>query len=263
MSLTLPVASLVAVYGFVVGSFLNVLIYRFPAGRTLLGRSYCPQCDNKIKWFDNIPVISWLLLRGKCRNCKSKISLRYPLVEAFTAATWFTATLTLGITAVLPVYLLAIAISITLAIIDYDTMRLPDPLVLIMTGLVVLIVSGEAYLSDSSEVLVHAALGALALGGFYFLIWLATLGRGMGFGDVKLAPSLGALLGLAGFGSLIVGAMSAWMIGGALVILGWLAGRVGKGKHVPFGPFLLGGAWIGFLWGEPLANSYLRLFGLA
>lgn len=263
MPLELILAPLAGIYGLIVGSFLNVLIYRVPAGRTILGRSHCPNCDYQIKWFDNIPVFSWLILGAKCRNCRAAISARYPLVEAFTALTWTLAALTLNTTILLPLYLIAIAVSITLAMIDYDTMRLPDPLVITLTALIVLLVAGETFMAGDFDVALKSLISALALGGFYFLIWLVTLGRGMGFGDVKLAPSLGALMGLFGYPSVLIGAFVAWMIGGAVVIVGWAMGRVKRGKHVPFGPFLLGGAWIGVFWGVPLATWYLGLFGLA
>jgi leader peptidase (prepilin peptidase)/N-methyltransferase len=254
--------------GLIVGSFLNVVIYRVPLGQSIVRPpSACPSCHTPITPRDNIPVLSWLLLRGRCRACRAPISVRYPLVEALTAVVWLVigwwalaADDGSGIDPLLPLLLVLGSAGVALAMIDLDHHRLPDVIVLPLYPVTVigLVVAGA--ISGSWPLV--ATLGGIAIwlvviGG----IWAATSGRGMGFGDVKLAPVLGAVLGWVAFGAAVVGLFSAFLLG-AVVGLGLMvAGRAGRRSHLPFGPFLLAGAAIGVVVGEPISSAYSSWIG--
>jgi leader peptidase (prepilin peptidase)/N-methyltransferase len=253
---TLLLAALCALLGLAIGSFLNVVIWRVPRGESVVSPpSACPQCGNAIRNRDNVPVLGWLLLRGRCRDCHNPISPRYPLVEAATAALFAAMAWRFGAQVALVAYLWLAAAGLALALIDIDTKRLPDVLTK-PSWVVVAVALALAALTDSDlHHLERAALGALALGGFYALLWFAYPG-GMGFGDVKLAPTLGALLAWVSWGALAVGAFAGFLLGGLFGIAVIVAGRGGRKSKVPFGPFMLLGALVGIMFGPALAHSY-------
>ena len=269
----------VAVFGALIGSFLNVVVYRVPAGRSIVSPpSACGSCGTEIKPYDNIPVVSWLVLRGRCRSCSSSISVRYPLVEAATAvafavvAWWFWAgpqaptahtgvALAAGVLEVVA-YLYLAAISITLALIDLDTHRLPDTIVLPSYLVGAALLGTAAALTGDWGALLCTAIGGVALYAVYLLLALVYPG-GMGFGDVKLAGILGMFLGYLGWGPLIVGGFAAFVLGGVFAIVLVAARRATKGSGIPFGPWMLAGAWLGILAGPTIWNAYLALLGLA
>jgi leader peptidase (prepilin peptidase) / N-methyltransferase len=276
VTLLVDVAVFLGVFGALIGSFLNVVIYRVPAKKSIVSPpSACGNCGHHIRAYDNIPLISWLVLRGRCRDCGSKISARYPLVELGTAlffgvvAVWgipqvlvagseFDA-LGVGIELVALLYLAAI--SVALAMIDIDTHKLPNSIVLPAYGVGAVLLSASSILTGSSGSLVSALIGAAALFFVYFALFFFVPG-GMGFGDVKLAGVLGLFLGYLGWGPLIVGALGAFLLGGIFSIV-LLVSRRGTGKSkVPFGPWMLGGAWLGIFAGAPIASWYLSIFGL-
>lgn len=255
------------IFGLVIGSFLNVVIYRVPARRTLMGRSYCPKCDHLIRGIDNVPVFSWLFLQGKCRDCQAPISFRYPAVELFTAFAW------MGITywalmrealPMLPLMLILASASIALAMIDFDTMTLPNrityPLFVITAAYLPIL----AMVTGQFSALSNAGIGALIYGGFFFLLWFVTGGRGLGFGDVKLSPTLGALIGwFAAAPGAIVALAAAFIVGGIPAGILMATGVIKRGTPIPFGPMLILGAWIGTLFGPEIADLYLSVSGLA
>jgi leader peptidase (prepilin peptidase)/N-methyltransferase len=253
---TTLLAAVCAVLGLCIGSFLNVVIWRVPRGESIVSPpSACPSCGNAIRPRDNVPVLGWLLLRGKCRDCQHPISARYPVVEALTGVLFAVMAWRFGAQVALVAYLWLAAAGLALALIDIDTKRLPDVITKPSWAVigVVLLVAG---LTDSDlHHLQRAALGAVALGAFYALLWLVYPG-GMGFGDVKLAPSLGALLAWVSWGALAVGAFAGFLLGGVFGIGVILLGRGGRKSKVPFGPFMLGGALLGILVGTDLAHWY-------
>lgn len=266
---------LVGAFGTFIGSFLNVVIYRVPRGASVVAPpSACGSCGHEVRPYDNIPVVSWLLLRGKCRDCAAPISLRYPLVEiagavAFGLVAWrflpevFAAVGTAAVVAAvlqLLAYLYFAAISIALALIDLDTHRLPNVLVLpaYLVGLALL--GAAAVLTGAWQALAIGVLGALALGGFYLVLALVRPG-GMGMGDVKLAGVIGLFAGWLGVPELLVATIAAALLGGLAGVGMLIAGR-GRRAALAFGPWLLAGAWIGILVGAPLAAAYLSLFGI-
>ncbi|MCU1601049.1 MAG: prepilin signal peptidase PulO-like peptidase [Frankiales bacterium] len=254
---------LVGLLGLAIGSFANVVIYRVPAGQSVVSPpSACPQCHTEILARDNVPVLGWLVLRGKCRQCSSPISPRYPLVEAATAALFVLMAWRFGAHAALAAFLYLAATGVVLAMIDIDTKRLPDAIVkpswVVVAGLLTL----AAATDGNWDQLGRAALGAAALGAFYFALWFA-YPAGMGFGDVKLAPILGAALGWLSWGAVAVGAFTGFLLGGVFGIALIAMGRGGRKSKVPFGPFMLLGTLIGVLAGGDIAHAYLTSTGAA
>lgn len=266
-----------ALFGAIIGSFLNVVIYRIPAGKSIVApRSACGSCGHEVRPFDNIPVISWLVLRGKCRDCGAHISARYPLVEvggmvffAVVALRFVPAVIAsdgaLALASaliVLVAFLYLSAISLALALIDLDVRRLPNVIVLPAYVVGAMLLGAASVLSGDFSALSRAAIGSIALGTGYLILAVAVPG-GMGFGDVKLAAVLGLFLGWLGWPALAVGALLAFALGG-LFGIGLIVARKGSRKTaVPFGPWMLAGAWVGILAGTPLAAGYLSLFTLA
>jgi leader peptidase (prepilin peptidase)/N-methyltransferase len=269
----------VGVLGSLIGSFLNVVVYRVPAGKSVVSPpSACPHCAARIRPWDNIPVISWFVLRGKCRDCGAPIAIRYPLVEFATAVffvaiawwqlDWLSVALNDGSAANIVAAILQLiaflylgAISVALLLIDLDTRRLPNVIVLpgYIAGIVLL--AAAAVLRLEFFPLLTSAIGAMALFAFYLLLALIRPG-GMGLGDVKLAGVLGLFLGWIGLGSLLVGAFAAFLLGGIFSIALMITKRAGRRTAIPFGPWMLGGCWVGVFFGETIAHAYLALFGL-
>ncbi|MDF1603484.1 A24 family peptidase [Nocardioides sp. YIM 152315] len=248
--------------GLVVGSFLNVVIHRVPAGLSVVSPgSACPACAHAVRPIDNVPVVSWLLLRGRCRDCAAPIAVRYPLVEATTGALFVVAGWRFGATPYAAAVLVVVAAGVALAMIDLDHRRLPFPVTGAMAVGTVVALAIDVAFHGTGPVPV-ALLSLLLWLGVYGGVWLATRGRGMGLGDVALAPVLGLALGWHGWGASLVG-LAAGFVVGALVGGVLLAGGVARrGTAVPHGPFLLSGALLGLIAGQPLASAYLRLVGL-
>lgn len=259
-----------------IGSFLNVVVYRVPMGMSLSSpASSCPKCGSPIKAYDNIPVLSWLLLKGKCRNCHAGISARYPLVELGTASIFVAvglyfvnriafgrlgpAAIAGGITLVAFLYLGAI--SVALALIDVETRKLPNRIVLPAYGVAAVLFVVVSILGIDFVPLLRAALGLATMLIAYALMWFA-YPKGMGFGDVKLAGVLGIFLGWSGWGSLIVGSFAAFILGGVFGVMVMLVKKGGRKTGIPFGPWMLAGAWIGIFFGNQIWSGYLSLFGL-
>lgn len=268
-------ATLGAVFGLVVGSFLNVVVYRVPAGLSVVApASACPKCGRSIRGFDNVPVLSWLVLRGRCRDCAAPISARYPLVESATAILFLLVAIRFmpvggssgaelaGRAVVLVALLYLMAVSVALALIDLDTHTLPNRIVLPMYPVLgVLLVIASALTGDWGALL-RGLVGLVVLGGTYLALAIA-VPRGMGFGDVKLAGALGLVLAYLGWGPLAVGAFGAFLLGGTFGIVLLLTRRAGRATGIPFGPWMLLGAWVGAFVGASVWDAYLSLLGLA
>jgi len=268
--------------GLLVGSFLNVVILRLPPrlewawkrdSREILDepevydppppgivveRSHCPHCKHQLSWYENIPVFSWLALRGKCRNCKAPISIQYPLVELltmllFVACVWRFGFGWQGFGAILLSCFLLV-----LAGIDLRTRLLPDQLTLPLLWLG-LVASVENLYMGPKAALLGAMAGYLSLWSVYWLFKQLTGKEGMGHGDFKLLAALGAWVGLVGILPTILVSSLAGAILGSI----WLAtqGR-DRATPIPFGPYLAIAGWITFFWGEFLVDGYLKLSGL-
>jgi leader peptidase (prepilin peptidase)/N-methyltransferase len=251
-----------ALIGLVVGSFLNVVAYRVPLGRSVVHpRSACPVCGTEIHNRDNLPVVSWILLRGRCRQCGSAISARYPAVEAVTAALFAAVPLVIGIRWVVPAYWWFVAVCIVLFLTDLDHKRIPNRILFPgIAGGLVLLVAGSlpdgTGAGGGAGALVRAIAGGAAY--FAFLLVLALVARGgLGYGDVKLAFLLGLFTAYRSWGSLVAGIMIAFLLGG-LVALGLLAfRRVGRKQAIPFGPALITGALVAAAYGPEIADWYI------
>jgi leader peptidase (prepilin peptidase)/N-methyltransferase len=248
------------VFGLVVGSFLNVVIWRVPRGESVVRpRSACPGCEAAIRPRDNVPVLSWLLLRRRCRDCGAVISARYPAVELVTAAVFVVLAARVGAHAELVAYLYLGAVAVALAAIDVGYKRLPDVLTLpsYAVGIVLLGIAALAGAGPGS--FVRALISMAALFAFY-LVLVLVYPAGMGLGDVKLSGLLGLYLGFVGWGALVVGAFAAFLVGG-VVGVGLLLAGAGRKARIPFGPYMLAGALIGILAGQPIWHAYLHGLG--
>lgn len=278
------------VFGLIIGSFINVVAYRVPAKISLMRESRCPRCDTAIKPWQNVPVLGWIALRGRCASCNAPISPRYPIVEmltglAFAAVAWWGLAVYDGVlNATLPEYLalptvdgvveptdlwaLSVvviaflyfaAVSIVLTLIDLDIRRLPNSIVLPSYVVAGVLFTVAALLSSEWDALLRAAAGMVALYLFYALLRLVRPG-GMGGGDVKLAGVIGIYLGWLGWGALIVGAFAAFVYGGVFGIILILIRRAGRKTAIPFGPWMILGAWTGVFAGEAVGRWYVGLF---
>ena len=270
------VAVVIAALGLAIGSFLNVVAYRVPLGLSVITpASACPNCGHEITARDNVPILSWLVLRGKCRECATPISPRYLIVEAITgvafvamalrflpdvlaATTWMAA---VSGVLTLVAFLYFAAISVALTAIDIDVHRLPNAIVLPSYAVGGVLLAAAALLGGDPVQLARAAAGAGILVVLYFVLAIIKPG-GMGMGDVKLAGVLGLFLGSIGWGALAVGAMGAFVLGGIFGVVLILARRAGRGSGIPFGPWMFAGAWLGIFAGEPLASAYLSWMGI-
>ena len=255
-------AVLAAVFGLAVGSFLNVVIYRVPAGESIVRPpSKCPKCGHEIRNRHNVPVFGWLMLRGKCFDCGNPISPRYPIIEFVTGAV-FTA-LTLDVHKLhwaLPAYLCYGAVGVALAMIDIDHKRLPDKIVLPSYPVIAALLVVAAAVNHNWSGLERAAIGGAALFAFYFAIAFV-YPAGMGFGDVKLSGLLGAVLAYLSWGTLVVGAFGGFLLG-AVVGAVILAARRGDRKTaIPFGPFMIVATFAAVFVGADIARWYQHLTG--
>lgn len=251
-----------AVLGLLIGSFLNVVVHRVPAGLSLVSPgSACPSCGHPVRARDNVPVLSWLLLRGRCRDCDVPISARYPLVELTTGALFTAVGWRFGATAFAVAALVVVATGVALFLIDLDHRRLPFAITGAMAaGVVPALVVDAAH--HGAVPVPTALLSALLWFAVYGGIWLVTSGLGMGLGDVALAPVLGLVLGWSGWGPSLVGLGAGFVVGAVVGVALLARGRVARGAKVPHGPFLLSGAALGLLAGGPVAAAYLSLVGL-
>jgi leader peptidase (prepilin peptidase)/N-methyltransferase len=257
----LTVATLAGLLGLAFGSFANVVIHRVPRGESIVRpASRCPSCGEPVAWRDNLPVLGWLLLGGRCRHCRAPISARYPLVELSMGLLWFLVALRLaaaGLGWAVPAYLALAFLCVVLAVIDASTRLLPNrityPAFPIILGLLLLASVG---LGDLGR-LARGLLAALAVGAFFLLLALISP-RGMGLGDVKLAPTLGLALGWLSWGAVAFGVFAGFLLGGvaglaAIALLG-----LTRKSLLPFGPWLVTGALLGVLAGADVAAWYAR-----
>ena len=236
------------VFGAVIGSFLNVVAHRVPLGESLVSPgSRCPKCGAPVKPYDNVPVISWLVLRGRCRNCGTPISPRYPLVELATALAFAAVVAVRGFDDDLVLELPFVAALIALAAIDFDHKILPNKIVYPLAAYGVV----ATLLVDQDDLVENLIAGA---GAFAFLLAaVIAYPRGMGMGDVKLAGAMGLYLGLSVIPALLAAFLSGSVVGLAIIAR---EGAAGRKKAVPFGVFLALGGIVGVLAGPELIDVY-------
>jgi len=247
------------VLGLAVGSFLNAVIYRVPRDESMLRPSHCTRCRAAIEPWRNVPVLSWLILRGRCAHCRQAISPRYPLVEVVTCVLFVAVTARFGLTLVLAAYLYLAAVAVALAVIDLQVRRLPDAIVLpsYLVGALLIVPAGAARADWGSAGRGLLAMAALAT--FYLAIALLYPG-GMGFGDVKLAGLLGLYLGWLGWSSVWVGTFTGFLLGGLVGSALLLTRRATRKTAIPFGPFMLAGAMLALFIASPVTTWYGSLF---
>jgi len=248
--------SIILILGLIIGSFSNVCIYRIPKNESIVfPASHCPNCHTPIKAIDNVPILSFLLLKGKCRKCGEKISIRYPVVKFLTGAIYLLIFLIYGRSYQTLIYALLSSALIIISFIDLDVQIIPDEISLpgIVIGLALsFIVPYISYL--------NSLLGIIAGGGIIFLIALAGLAifkkEAMGGGDVKLSAMIGAFIG---WKYIIVSLFIGFFIGAIAGILLILLKIRNRDDLVPFGPFIVLGSFITLLWGENILSWYLGL----
>ena len=248
----LPILILLFLLGLCFGSFCNVLIYRIPKGEEFVKTSsHCMTCGHTLRWFELIPVLSWLVQGGKCRSCGVKLSPQYPIVEAVNGAMWLiTGFVFRGDWLTVALYCILFSMFLVLSVIDWRTFTIPNGI-----NLTIFILAVIRVLTDRGN-LVHYLFGMVAVGGVFLLLHILTRGQGLGMGDVKLVAAAGLLLGLP---KMILG-----------ITLGSLAGAIihsirmkhGADRKLAFGPYLAAGIWLSALVGGPLIDAYLSLFGL-
>ncbi|MCC2333205.1 prepilin peptidase [Cellulomonas wangsupingiae] len=259
--MTAILLALAGLTGLAVGSFLNVVVWRVPRDESVVRPpSACPSCGHAIRRRDNVPIVSWVALRARCRDCGARISARYPLVEGATAvlfvlATWWALERPDGLW-LLPVLWYLVAVGVALALIDVDTHRLPDRIVLPSYVVVAVLLVVASAGTGQWDAMLRAAIGMAALWLFYFTL-VMVYPRGMGFGDVKLSGVLGMVLAWFGWGSLVVGAFAAFACGGLYGLVLIALRRAGRTSQVPFGPWMLLGAAIGIVAGPQIWTAYL------
>jgi leader peptidase (prepilin peptidase) / N-methyltransferase len=250
-------AAIAAPFGLVFGSFLTVVVHRVPRGESLVRpRSRCPSCGTPIRPIDNVPVVSWLLLRGRCRACGARISPVYPLVELATGILFAGVAFRYADPWVIALLAPFCGLLLAISVIDIRTKKIPNrlvyPALLSSAGLLVV-----ASLWGADVDLVRSAGGFLALGGGFLLIALI-VPKGMGMGDVKLAALIGLVLGSQGLALVGVAAGAGILIGGVGAVTAMVAGASRK-QAIPFGPFLAAGALVAVFLGTEIASRYLDL----
>ena len=255
----LVAASLAGLLGLLAGSFAGVVIYRVPRRESLVRPgSRCPACAAPIRWRDNVPVIGWLLLGGRCRRCRARIPVRYPAVEAAMGLLWFLVTLRLvgeGLGWAVPAYLALAFVCLVLAVIDATTRLLPNRITYpAFPALLGLLLVASVGLGDLGR-LARGLLAAAAVGAFFLLLALISP-QGMGLGDVKLAPTLGLALGWLSWGTVAVGVFAAFLLGGLAGLAAMLVLGLSRKSLLPFGPWLVTGALLGILAGGEVAGWY-------
>lgn len=261
---------LIFILGLIIGSFLSALTYRLPKGKSVFyGRSFCPHCKKKIVWFDNIPLLSYILLKGRCRRCHKRISWRYPAIE-FATGLSFVAIFTLlnnctttfrglpfkggalcslsehlGFFS-LPFFLLVVSALIVIFVIDIENQIIPDRLIFFL-----FLITFFLLLFSSSPTLFTHLLSGFTAASFMLLIHLATHGRGMGLGDVKFALFAGTLLS---WPQTVVWLYTSFVIGAIIGVILVALRKAKFGKQIPFGPFLIISLFISLIWGNPFTD---------
>ena len=241
----------VALFGLIIGSFISALSYRYPRRISIArGRSKCPSCKNTIAWYDNIPLLSYILLAGKCRNCKKHISIRYPLIEFFTILGFVLIFLEFNSNAVLTMfYLIIYSLLVLIFVVDFEFQIIPD--IFVYFG----IFASFLYLLIFNERILFSSLFAGFLASVFLLsLFFLTKGKGMGLGDVKFAIFGGMLTGI---NLLFIWLFLAFLTGAAVGIILILSQKASIKSKIAFGPFLAFGLLVSLLWGEKIIAALL------
>lgn len=247
---------LVIIYGLLIGSFLNVLIYRIPREESIaFPGSHCPECDHKLRWYDNIPVVSYLTLRGKCRYCGVQISAQYPLIESLNAIVYVVLYIFFGWSIDFVAFALIASVLIAIAGIDLKEQIIPDSLVLSVLVIEVLHKTLNYFINGASPRLADSLLGLVIAGGIFLLIVIVSKG-GMGGGDVTLIGALGFVLGVKG---ILLTIFFSFILGAIISIFLLASGLKTRKDPIPFGPFIILGFFIVLLWGNGIISWYFDI----
>lgn len=255
-----------AAFGLCVGSFLNVVIVRrghedWQQRRSLDGRSGCPKCGRELTWYENIPLLSWLALRGKCRGCGQPISWRYPAVELLTALLWVAVAATADNVATLVTGIVFLTVLVPVTFIDLQLRIIPDEVnyAAIWLGFACSLGFGpqDRFQAGAQWWWLEVIVAAVAAASFLLLPTLLTRGRGMGAGDVKLVVALGAFLGAPVAVALMAGFLAALVP--SIVLIATRGLSAGRKSKIPFGPFLAIGGVVGWFFGPEMLDAYLAL----
>jgi leader peptidase (prepilin peptidase) / N-methyltransferase len=250
---TAAAAVLAGVLGALIGSFLNVVIHRLPLGESLAHPpSHCPNCGAPVKPYDNVPVVSWLLLRGRCRSCRAPISVRYPLVEALTAVLAALIPIRYGADSDVWLGFAFLLVLIPVTFIDLDHRIIPNKITL--PGAIVAIVLVAVFQSD--DLVEHLIAGVAA----FMFLFIAALAypAGMGMGDVKLAGVMGLFLGRSVGPAMLAGLLAGTVVG--IAVIARKGAKEGRKTAIPFGPFLAFGGLVGLFAGDEIVDWYLDTF---
>ncbi len=245
----------VFIFGILIGSFLNVCIYRIPKGVDIITtRSHCTSCGNVIGWYDLVPVISFLLLRGKCRNCGAKLSIQYPIVELLNGIMYCIVFTVLGLNVKSVVTMALVSALIVIAVIDWRTYEIPFGLNVFILALGVILIVFRLINRDFTGVWDNI-IGAVCVSGFLLVLYFLTKGRGIGGGDIKLMAAAGLFLG---WKNCILAFVLGCILGSVIHLIRM---RVSKQDHVlAFGPYLSAGIFVASLWGERIISAYMNTF---
>lgn len=264
--LTAYIAVIVFMFGTIIGSFLNVLIYRLPIGMDFKkGNSICPNCKHKLNWKDLFPLFSWLFLRGKCRYCKAPISPRYPIVEAINATMYVLCYLFLsggtaieGLNLTLVGYMIFVSALIVVSWIDFEHQIIPDSQwIAIFAGGLFILVQKLVDGTFTKEWIISKVIGLFLVSGLFFLIALVTGGRAMGGGDIKLMAAVGFVLG---WKAVLIALFMAAVFGVLFAVGRKIVSKQQMKGAVPFGPFLAMGSAVCAFCGEMIFDAYFDLF---
>lgn len=262
--MSILISTMAFIYGLVFGSLSNALAYRIPTGESLMTRSHCTNCDSMVKAWMNIPVISWLILRGKCHTCKSRISIQYPLIELLTATIFALIALRVygmnlgmlpGLFATIGLCFFAF-IGVVLSIIDAKTQTLPTKTIYVGIAVVVPLLTAASLIAGNTSQLFWMLIGSAATFAFYGLIWLIRPDA-LGFGDVRLAVLTGAALGWVSFGSAVVAVLLTYFIMSAVFAPLMILGKVSKKSTVPMGPWIIFGSTLAIFFGDILTKTII------
>ncbi len=250
------------VFGLCIGSFLNVIIWRLPRQESLGGRSLCPHCRHSLVWYDLIPLISFLLQRGRCRYCKKSISFRYPLIETivgflFAAATMFFLPHTFVDWLVLAKAAVVIFVCVAVFVIDFEHYLILDKVVFIAGGIVGVLLIVQAIASGSPTPVISGILSAAAPFILFWLIWFVSKGKWMGYGDVKFVALMGLMLG---WPHILIALFSAFILGAVFGTFLIVIGRKQLSSKLPFGTFLTLATILSLFFGSQLWQWYWNLF---
>jgi leader peptidase (prepilin peptidase)/N-methyltransferase len=255
--------ALIVAFGLIFGSFSSVLALRIPEGKSIITPpSQCPNCHRELSPWENIPLISFLILRGRCRGCQAKIAAIYPLMEIGTAALYLLAVICGGVTPVGLAFTGFAVVTLPLFIIDWKYRRLPN--ILTYSTIIWSLCAGiiAALIRSDFGQLREPVLSGLGCALFFLLLNLISRG-GMGMGDVKLAGVIGITLGIAGWQQAIFAIALGFLIGGIASIVLLLFRRVSFGASIPFGPSMLIGAWLAIVLGADPAHQFLQLWSVS